>query len=577
MMRRLKIAVVAALVAALACAGVAAAVMSDQVSAAGSVSTGTLQPATGVASTHPNATGASAGQVNLTWTASPSTFVAGHRVLGASSPGGPWSTVATLGAAASSYNDTTAPYNAERYYVVQAFRNTWTADSAVRSTHSLPMSAGVDRVTGSGAGTALTGPWTTAGTQLNAASVADGTRYTPTAWPVGPTYIAGIHYLDATHAWASGTGSVYFYNGTSWTTQTTPTTNSLEQVFFASTTTGWSVGAAGTIVATTNGGTTWTAQTSGTTQGLWDVECVGTTTCWAVGNAGTIVKTTNGGTTWTAQTSGTTQPLWDVECQSATNCSLVGAGGVILKTTNGGTTWTAQTSGVATRLLGVSCTSATQCWAVGASGVILTTSNGGTTWTAQTSGQAGNLWRVQMMSATLGYVSGDSGVMLKTTNGGTTWTTLTVPAANYYGLSCLSTTACIAVSDAPSILLTSDGGATWGEGPVGYVEFTPVTPTFPTGGTVSSVVVRLVFRTTTVPAAGSRFTLLASADAGATWTPFAVTAPAAANTDVTQSIDISALGFSPATRAQNILLRFSVSPKTNPITTQIDLVHVDVN
>jgi photosystem II stability/assembly factor-like uncharacterized protein len=439
------------------------------------------------------------------------------------------------------------------------------------------MTSGVDRVTGAGAGTALTGPWTAGGTQLAAVSVTDGTRYQPTTWPTAPTYVAGVHYLDATHAWASGTGSISFYNGTSWSAQTPGTAVSLEQVFFANTTTGWSVGAAGTIIATTNGGTTWAAQTSGTTNGFWDVECASATTCWAVGDAGTIRATTNGGTTWAAQTSGTTQVLWDVDCVSATTCWVVGAGGVILKTINGGTTWTAQTSGVTTRLLGLWCISTTQCWATGDSGVIRTTTNGGTTWTAQTSGTTQSIWRIRMLSTTVGFYSGSAGQVRTTADGGANWTLLTVPTANYYGLSCADATHCIIVSDAPSILLTADGGTSWGEGSAGYVEFTPVTPTLPPGGTVSSVVARLVYRSTTVPGAGSRFVLLASADAGVTWTPFTLAGTTVANTDVTNSIDLSSLGFTPATRAQNIRLRLVVMPKGGTLVTQVDLVHLDIN
>ena len=109
------------------------------------------------------------------------------------------------------------------------------------------------------------------------------------------------------------------------------------------------------------------------------------------------------------------------------------------------------------------------------------------------------------------------------------------------------------------------------------MELTPLTPTFPGGGTVSTVVARLVYRSTTVPGAGSRFVLLASADAGVSWTPFTLTVPTAANTDVTSSIDISSLGFTPTTRAQNIRLRLSVMPKGGTLVTQVDLVHLDVN
>ena len=558
--------------------GLAVAVFTSATSGAQSVTTGTLQAPTALSSQHPNATGAAAGQVNLAWTPSASPFVAGHRVLRATAPGGPWTTVATLGAAAATYNDTAASYNTQLFYYLQAFRVGWTADSAAQMAHSLPMASGVDRVAGTGAGTALTGPYTTGGTQLAALSVADGTRFTPGAWPVSPGYFGGAFYLDATHAWAPGTGgAMSFFDGTTWSLQTTGTTQSLEQVVFADANTGWAVGSSGTIMKTTNGGTTWVAQTSGTTQTIWDIDCVSTTVCWAVGNGGVILSTITGGTVWTPQTSGTTQTLWEIDCVSTTTCWAVGNAGTIRTTTNGGTVWSAQTSGVATDLLGLACVSATQCWTSGVGGVIRTTANGGTTWTAQTSGTIQSLWRVQMVSALVGYTSGDAGQVRKTVDGGLTWTALTVPNYNFYGLSCSTALRCMLASTSGSLLTTSDGGITFSEATSSYGELTPTAVTLAPGAPVSSVLVRVVHRTTTIPGAGSRFVLLASADSGTTWTSFDLTAPTAANTDVTSSVAITPIGFAPATRLQNIRLRYAVIPRGGPLTTGIDLVHIDVN
>lgn len=571
-MTRLRTRVLAALALTGVLTGGALATFSADTTVTQSIASGTLAPPNALASSHPSTTG---GQVDLTWTPSTSPFVGGHEVDSAPAAGGPWTLRASLGPADGTFADTTAPYNGERFYRVRATKNAWTALSGVHSTHSLPMAAGLDRVSGSGAGTALTGPWTTAGTQLAALATADGVRYQPTAWPAGPTYVAGVAYVDTTHGWAAGMGTVSFFNGSSWVTQTTPTSAALESVAFPTITTGWAVGATGTIVATTNGGASWTAQTSGTTQTLWDVACASTSVCWAVGNSGTIRKTTNGGTTWTAQTSGTTQALWDLECVSATTCWTVGGGGVIRRTTNGGTTWTTQTSGTTNALQAVSCVDATNCWVGGAGGVLLRTTNGGATWTAATSGTTQPIWRLDMQSTTAGYLVGAGGTARKTVDG-TTWNALTVPTATYYALSCFDASNCMIGSDEPAIRLTSDGGTRWFEGIPGYVELTPVTPTLPTG-TVSNVTARLVYRATTVPGAGSRFTLSASADGGATWTAWTVPTPTASNTDTTASVDISSLGFNPVSRAQNIRLRFSVMPKGGGLTTQLDLAHIDVN
>jgi hypothetical protein len=81
---------------------------------------------------------------------------------------------------------------------------------------------------------------------------------------------------------------------------------------------------------TSNGGTTWTAQTSGTSNALAGVSCPSTSQCWAVGALGTIVATGNGGTTWAAQTSGTSANLAATRFPSVNTGWAVGASGVIV-------------------------------------------------------------------------------------------------------------------------------------------------------------------------------------------------------------------------------------------------------
>ncbi|MBL4656386.1 MAG: T9SS type A sorting domain-containing protein [Flavobacteriales bacterium] len=54
------------------------------------------------------------------------------------------------------------------------------------------------------------------------------------------------------------------------------------------TTRGWSVGAAGTILSTTNG-SAWSSETSGTSDGLFGVHFSDASNGWAVGENGTIL------------------------------------------------------------------------------------------------------------------------------------------------------------------------------------------------------------------------------------------------------------------------------------------------
>jgi hypothetical protein len=106
-------------------------------------------------------------------------------------------------------------------------------------------------------------------------------------------------------------------------------------VSFTDANTGTAVGGYGTILRTTNGGTTWTIQSSGTSNHLSGVSFTDVNNGTAVGTYGRILRTTNGGTTWTLQNS-TGFDLTAVSFTDANNGTAVGQMGSILRTTNGG-------------------------------------------------------------------------------------------------------------------------------------------------------------------------------------------------------------------------------------------------
>ncbi len=572
-MRRLRSIIGAAAALAVVGAGIAgAAAWRSDVTVTGTYATATVAPATGVSSTHPNATGTSAGQVNLTWTAPPS-GVGSLRLQRSTDESGPWTTLSTLAATATGATDATAAYNDDNYYRVQSTAGTWTAETPVWSSHSLKMASGSEYL-GTGASATALPSAQIASMATAEGTYATGTYYQPTTWPTAPQYVAGAFYLDATHAWTTGTGSISFFDGSTWSRQTTPVTTTLEQVAFTSTTRGWAVGQSGVILTTSNGGTNWTTQTSGTTANIWDLTCPGATTCYAVGNSGVIRRTTNG-TSWSTITSPTSNSLWDVDCVSTTTCYAAGSGGTIVRTTNG-TSWSTVTSGVTSDLNAVTCLHATTCWAVGAGGVMRKTTNG-TSWSAGSSGTTGALWRIRMITATTGYMVGGGGVW-KTTSGGSSWTLLNVATdATYYALSCIDADNCLTGSTTPAALITKDGGDTWSEALPGHIELIPTTPNLASTTGVSSVVARLAYRTTTSPA-GARFILFASNDDGVNWTSFPLTAPSGANTQTVSSVNITSLGFATPSKAKKLRLRLTVVPAaSSSLTTQIDLAHVDVN
>ncbi len=223
---------------------------------------------------------------------------------------------------------------------------------------------------------------------------------------------------DESISWIVGTGGIILYSD-GWPLDS-GTTNDLHDVYFASDTDGWVVGAGGVISGTTDGGVTWKAQASGTANDLWGVTAVNTQTAWAVGSGGTVINTTNG-TTWMTQTSGTTNDLYGVFFANGNDGWAVGAGGTILGTSDGGTTWMTQTSGTTEDLNGVASVDTNNGWTVGNGGTILHTADGGATWSAQTSGTTQNLNAVFAANAQTAWAVGDGGTILHTTDGGTTW------------------------------------------------------------------------------------------------------------------------------------------------------------
>lgn len=167
----------------------------------------------------------------------------------------------------------------------------------------------------------------------------------------------------------------------------------------------------------------WTAQASGTKQALFAVACADSHHCTAVGAAGTIVGTSNGGRTWRPDPNplaGTSTILYRIACVGSVSCYVIGRPNIILVTHNGGVTWnlhrlaspglgpalTDQTcmSGQAGSLRGrlalcrlglldLACPSATTCLAVGTrhvqarigdlAPVVFLTTDGGSTWVRQ--------------------------------------------------------------------------------------------------------------------------------------------------------------------------------------------------
>lgn len=97
----------------------------EAVAAATLAAPGTPTATPGTCKWHPSWTQS----IALSWTATTSTFADGEQVLRATTSGGPYTSIATLAANATSYSDTGTAPSTTYYYVIRATKLSWTSDS----------------------------------------------------------------------------------------------------------------------------------------------------------------------------------------------------------------------------------------------------------------------------------------------------------------------------------------------------------------------------------------------------------------------------------------------------------------
>jgi len=231
----------------------------------------------------------------------------------------------------------------------------------------------------------------------------------------------GVWVYDSDNVYAVGaSGTVLYYNGTSWSSLTSGTTNTLYSVWGSGASDVFAVGASGTIL--NYDGSTWSSQTSNTANTLYSVEGSGASDVFAVGASGTILH--YNGTSWSSQTSNTTKNLYGVWDYDSDNVYAVGASGTILKYT---TSWSSpMTSGTTSKLYSVWGTASDNVFAVGVSGIILKYSD--SSWSSLTSGTTYNLRGVGGSGASDVFAVGACDTILHSADG-SSWSSQTTPTA----------------------------------------------------------------------------------------------------------------------------------------------------
>jgi len=103
------------------------------------ISSATLQPPTGTTATRGACTPLLAVEVDLSWTATTSTFADGYEVFRSETSGGPYGSLGTVsGAATTAFTDDTVEFATTYHYVVQATRNLWRSVESVQASITTP-------------------------------------------------------------------------------------------------------------------------------------------------------------------------------------------------------------------------------------------------------------------------------------------------------------------------------------------------------------------------------------------------------------------------------------------------------
>jgi len=255
--------------------------------------------------------------------------------------------------------------------------------------------------------------------------------------------------------WAVGTGgSIYRYDGTTWSNYPSPTSEQLGSVTTTSNSEAWAVGGDGIILHFSAG--QWLTATSPVTGYLTTVRFAAPTDGWTMGYNGAAAHWD--GNSWTVAHL-TNLNVYAIDFLSPTEGWA--AGDTTLH--YNGSTWTVNHDIDTNRLFGVSVVSPSDAWGAAQDGNMWHWN--GTQWSAVMVSAPAEFDAVRMVSANDGWAVG--GHHFAVTNSsfiyhydGVSWTTVTDPAVRaLIGLACADASHCTAVGDHGTILQSS--GLTW--------------------------------------------------------------------------------------------------------------------
>lgn len=253
-----------------------------------------------------------------------------------------------------------------------------------------------------------------------------------------------------------------------WVPKISGTGNDLYDLHFPSAATGYAVGAAGTVVKTTDAGETWNALVINTPEDLHAVYFTDETTGFVAGDVHAF-KTVDGGSHWAELILPSGYSFRDLLFLDSQTGFCIGGDGLIFKTTDGGTTWVPKTPVTLRVMSSIHFPTPQIGYAVGTGygWAYLKTTDGGETWTENPintpTPNLSNLEAIFFTAPDKGFIGGwYISAFVATSNGGSNWISLDDSSEpQLYAIHFPTTTHGYAVGWHGRILNSTDSGNTW--------------------------------------------------------------------------------------------------------------------
>ncbi len=259
-----------------------------------------------------------------------------------------------------------------------------------------------------------------------------------------------------------------------------PQGNSLFAMDFPDNNTGYSVGAFGTIIKTSDAGNSWEQLTSNSQTTLLSVDFINTVEGYAGGFNQLLKKTTDGGIVWTdiqLPREGQFDSLFsimDIEFVSSNTGFVLGffqLESKIWKTTDGGFTWNTQTTAGANYLNTLHFLDENNGYAAGGSlgSEIIKTTDGGSVWELVQFYDYPALSDIYFINQTTGIAAGENGCIIMSTNSGLNWIQTGSPSSmDISTILFINENSGFGIGSGNVFLKTINGGVNWTEENYGW-------------------------------------------------------------------------------------------------------------